>query len=222
MKQYIQHLPNGIIHSTSPEASEGFIEVDSDTTAVAGQAAFIDGEIKPLNSIQTFFISANGEKNPKRVNQEWQPLACDYDDILLNINGAWRKKTLDDDLNNLKTLYSQRISTERDNKINAGIEFPTGSGQWFDSDPESQKNINGIVTLSMLAAQTNQPFSQEWITQNNTVITLDAAGVAGLGVAIATHVSKYRLLARTYKDRIQKAANEEVMQTIVDEFINNT
>lgn len=120
-------------------------------------------------------------------------------------------------------LKKQQARTEinriRDVRIYAGVEYPPESGVMFDSDELAQKNINGAVTMSILATAASQPFEQPWIAKNNTVITLDAAGVAGLGVTLGKHVGKHRLEANTYKTQLDAATDMESVQAVVGNYM---
>lgn len=110
------------------------------------------------------------------------------------------------------------INRMRDTRICAGVEFPADSGVMFDSDDAAQKNINGAVTMCMIAQSSGTAFEQDWIAQDNRVITLDAAGVIGLGVTVGKHVGLHKLQANTYKNRIDTATDTDAVQFFVDEY----
>lgn len=119
--------------------------------------------------------------------------------------------------------YKQAARTEinriRDVRIYAGVEYPPESSVMFDSDELAQKSINGAVTMSILASAAGQPFEQPWIAKDNTVVTLDAAGVAGLGVTLGRHVGKHRLEANAYKTQLDAATDMQTVQAVVDNYM---
>lgn len=118
-----------------------------------------------------------------------------------------------------KQTARDAINSIRDARIYAGVEFPASSGVMFDSDELAQKNINGAVTMSILAAASGQQFEQPWIAKDNSVVTLDAAGVAGLGVTLGRHVGKHRLEANAAKSTLDAAADMKSVQAVVDNYM---
>ena len=124
------------------------------------------------------------------------------------------------ELDRYKSQASAAINAERDKRIWAGIEFPSGSGVFFDSDEIAQKNVNGAVTMCMLAQAAGQSFSQDWITLDNNVVTLDAAGITGLGVTLGRHIGKHQLQAREYKDTVAESTTRDDIDAAVKLYIN--
>ena len=111
------------------------------------------------------------------------------------------------------------INSIRDSRIYGGVEFPPDSGVMFDSDELAQKNINGAVTMSILAAASGQQFEQPWIAKDNSVVTLDAAGVTGLGVALGRHAGKHRLEANAAKSALDAATDAVSVQAVIDAYM---
>ena len=50
-------------------------------------------DIRELSQPYTFYIDEKGVKHILQLNQNWQPLKCNWDDELVNDNGTWRVKT---------------------------------------------------------------------------------------------------------------------------------
>lgn len=138
----------------------------------------------------------------------------------LPINAVLEKpqSVIDAEFADYKAKKRDEINSIRDARIYIGVEFPPDSGVIFDSDELAQKNINGAVAMSMLATLANQPFEQQWITKNNTVVTLDAAGVAGLGVTLGKHIGKHLLVANAYKTQLNDAIDKAVVDSIVEAY----
>ena len=118
-----------------------------------------------------------------------------------------------------KQTARDAINRIRDSRIYAGVEFPPDSGVMFDSDELAQKNINGAVTMSILAAASGQQFEQPWIAKDNSVVTLDAAGVTGLGVTLGRHAGKHRLEANAAKSALDAATDAVSVQAVIDAYM---
>lgn len=125
---------------------------------------------------------------------------------------------LDAELLSKKHHARTEINRIRNARICAGVEFPSESGVMFDSDDAAQKNVNGAVMMCMLAQSSGAAFEQDWIAQDNRVVTLDAVGIIGLGVAVGHHVGLHKLQANGYKNMIDTATDTAAIQFFVDEY----
>lgn len=94
------------------------------------------------------------------------------------------------------------LKIERNRREYGGF---TWDGSIFDSDPQSQSRIQGGVQLAMIATQSNQPFSIDWTLKDNTVRTLDATSMYGVGMALATHVQNLHQISRTLREQLDNA-----------------
>lgn len=56
----------------------------------------------------------------------------------------------------------------------------------FDTDPESQRKINGSVTMATLLGAA---FTIDWRMADNSIVTLDHDGMIAVGLAVGQHVS---------------------------------
>lgn len=77
----------------------------------------------------------------------------------------------------------------------------------IDSDPNSQRKVNGLVTMAMLAGQSGQSFSQAFTLADNSVVTLDGPAMIAVGVALGQHVSACHSIAQTLRDAIDAATS---------------
>ena len=77
-----------------------------------------------------------------------------------------------------------QIDVARDKDLKAGFEY---DGHVYDSDDKSIQRINAIVTMSIA----NPVYSTPYITKDNTIVQLDAQGIAGLGAAAAVSAVKW-------------------------------
>lgn len=96
----------------------------------------------------------------------------------------------------------REIDAARDAAIAGGFEF---AGVMYDSDAKAIQRINGAVTLSLLDPE----YSTPWITYDNGVVQLDAASLAGLGVAAGAHERAQIFKARGLKDLALAATSLE-------------
>ena len=93
----------------------------------------------------------------------------------------------------------------------ATVTTPAGVVQ---SDARSQANINGLVTMAILAQMTAQPFSAAFTMADNTVASLDAAEMIGLGVAVGRHVQTVYARATELREVIDGAADVAALEKI--------
>lgn len=89
-------------------------------------------------------------------------------------------------LDRAKELRWEAVKRLRDAAVNAGTDVQD-IGR-FDSDLLSRTNINGAVTVAMLAKGSESPFSIEWRLADNSVVTLDGDQMIFTGLAMAAHV----------------------------------
>jgi hypothetical protein len=116
--------------------------------------------------------------------------------------GSWQAE-----MEPMRESKLREIDAARDIAIISGFDY---NGVRFDSDAKSIQRISGAVTLSML----NPAYVTEWITFDNSTVTLDAAGLAGLGVAAGLHESSQVFKARGLKNAVLAATTVEEIQSI--------
>jgi hypothetical protein len=106
----------------------------------------------------------------------------------------------------------ERIKRERSAREYGGFEW---DGSRFDSDPESQRRIQGAAQLATLAAAANQPFEIDWTLEDNTVRTLTGAEMIAVGMAMGVHVSTQYAIARGLRAAIEAATTPEGIEAVV-------
>lgn len=74
-------------------------------------------------------------------------------------------------------------------------------GSAFDSNPVAMQRISGAVQLAALAAD----FSVDWTLQDNTVRTLSATDMVGVGMALGAHSAVCHNKARALRAQIDAA-----------------
>lgn len=95
------------------------------------------------------------------------------------------------------------ITQERDSREAAGFEY---LGKTIDSDPRAAQRISLAVQAAQAALAAGRPFSVDWTCADNSILTLDAAGVIGMPVALAMHAMTLHEQARTAKALADAAA----------------
>ena len=98
----------------------------------------------------------------------------------------------------------ERVKIRRDAVINGGATTPSGA---VDSDELSRSNIAGAVLAAVIAQSASEPFSMDWTMLDNSVVTLDAAAMIAVGLAVMGHVNACHDRARVLRAEIEGAAN---------------
>lgn len=105
-------------------------------------------------------------------------------------------------LNGRREVMRNRVHAIREEKLNNGIIF---NGVNYDSTSETKQRITGAV-LSVVLDQT---FQTDWITADNTTVTLNGEDIIRLGKAFAEHESQIIMFARGLKDSIMSSDEPE-------------
>ncbi|MDC7699585.1 DUF4376 domain-containing protein [Vogesella indigofera] len=103
------------------------------------------------------------------------------------------------------------ITAERDQREEAGFLY---RGKLLDSTPRSVQRITAAALAAQAALAAGQPFGIEWTCADNSVLTLDAAGVIGIPVALAQHAAALHAHARQLKTEVEAADSEAELAAI--------
>jgi hypothetical protein len=108
----------------------------------------------------------------------------------------------------LKAAKWRAIKAARD-----AAEFGTFAcdGNTFDSDLASQSRIQGAVQLAKLLGPA---FTIDWTLADNSVVTLDAAEMQAVGLALAQHVQTVHAAGRTLRAQIEAATTKADLDAI--------
>lgn len=115
-------------------------------------------------------------------------------------------------LDDAKAAKWTAAKVNRDARIDAGVTVP-GIGT-FDSDGISRNNITGAVTMALIAQGAGAPYSITWKLADNTVATLTAAQMIGVGVAVGQYVAACHARAQTLGLAIQAASTVAAVDAI--------
>lgn len=111
----------------------------------------------------------------------------------------------------LRARQLAAINTERDRREESGFPY---RGMLLDSNPRSVQRITTAVLAAQVALSTGQPYSIDWTCADNSTLSLDAAGVIGMPVALAQHAAELHAHARTLKMTVEAAGSEAELDTI--------
>lgn len=103
------------------------------------------------------------------------------------------------------------INAERDRLEISGFSY---LGKTFDSDQRSTDRIQVAALAAQAALMAAQPFSIDWTAADNTVVTLDAAGMIGLATAFAQYGASLHAHAKTLKAQVDAATTVAEVQAI--------
>lgn len=104
----------------------------------------------------------------------------------------------------LRTRYLAAINAERDQREEAGFPY---RGKTLDSTPRSVQRLTAASLAAQAALATGLPFAIDWTCADNSVLSLDAAGVIGMPVALAQHAAALHSHARSLKAAVDAAMN---------------
>lgn len=110
-------------------------------------------------------------------------------------------------LDEVRQAKIAQIDRARDTALEDGFIF---DGVRYDCDDLSVQRITGAAVLGIL----NPAFETPWITFDNSVVTLSASDLAGLGAAAAQHVATQLFKARALKDEVLAATTVEQVSAI--------
>ena len=110
-------------------------------------------------------------------------------------------------LEDLKIAKWAEIKAARDSEEFGGFDW---GGSRFDSNAISQNRIPVYVQLAVMSPA----FTIEWTLADNSVRTLDAAGMAAVGAALGAHVAAQHAQARSLRLQIDAATSLAQLENI--------
>lgn len=81
-------------------------------------------------------------------------------------------------------------------------------------DAKSKQNVNGLVTMALIAQGAGVPFSAAFTMADNSVVTLNATQMIGMGIAIGQYVEAVYAHARTLRELIEAATTHDAIDAI--------
>ena len=111
-----------------------------------------------------------------------------------------------------KRIKWSEIKAERDRREQSGAPY---IGKILDCDEKSVQRITVAVQAAQAAISANVDFSLGWTMQDNSVITMTAAQVCGMSVALAQNSNELHKTARELREKIESAKTAEELAAIV-------
>lgn len=103
------------------------------------------------------------------------------------------------------------IKSKRDQLEQSGVPY---LGKVIDSDTVSVQRIAIAVQAAQAAISAGVEFALDWTCADNTVLTMTAAEVVGMSVALAQHADSLHQTARGLRERIEAATTAEELAAI--------
>lgn len=130
--------------------------------------------------------------------------------------GQWRKTWVSvplplEDAKAAMWEQVKRIRETKDDIPGSTASTPFGVVQ---VDNKSKQNINGLVTMAMVAKGAGAPFSASFTMADNSQAALNADQMIGLGVAVGTYVKNVHDHATNLREAIDASANIETLEAI--------
>ena len=139
----------------------------------------------------------------KEIEQQFVSCGDDVEQGYL-FNGGVFSESPGPTLAELQDQSWLRIKAERDRREQAGAPY---LGKALDSDEKSVTRISIAVQAAQAAISAGTSFSLDWTMQDNSVVSMTAAEVVGMSVALATHSNGLHLAARAVREKILAATD---------------
>lgn len=114
-------------------------------------------------------------------------------------------------LEEVKRDCRAQINAERDTREQSGFPYLE---KIIDSDAKSVQRISVMVQAAQAAIAAGQSFSVGWTCQDNSILTMDAAQVMGMPVALAQYGQQLHAHAKTRKDAVDAASTIEEAEAV--------
>lgn len=135
---------------------------------------------------------------------------------LVEEDGAWVQQWAVEPLpvEQAKAVLWARAKDIRESMADAPGSMATTSFGTVQVDAKSKQNINGLVTMALIAKGAGATFSEPFTLADNSTVVLDADQMIGLGVAVGQHVADVYSRARELRAAIDAAADAEALAEI--------
>lgn len=115
------------------------------------------------------------------------------------------------DLDALRALAWVAIKAARDRAEAAGCTTPLGR---VDTDPESQRKVNGAVTMALIAAAAKESVAIGWTMQDNTVVDHDGPATIAMGAAVGGHVAACHAVGLAKRAAVEAAEDAAAIAAV--------
>lgn len=114
-------------------------------------------------------------------------------------------------LEQIKDRQLATINAARDRREEAGFPY---RGKVLDSTPRSVQRITAAALAAQAILASGKSYSVDWTCADNSTLTLDAAGIIGMPVALAQHAAALHDHARSLKAAVDAADSEAALAAI--------
>jgi hypothetical protein len=130
--------------------------------------------------------------------------------------GTWRQTWVETDrpLDEAKASLWEEVKRIRENKQDAPGSTAVTPFGIVQVDAKSKQNINGLVTMALLAQLSGAEFSEPFTFEDNSRSTLNAAQMIGLGVTVGKYVASVHSASTALRVLIDDAKNIEDLKAI--------
>lgn len=146
----------------------------------------------------------------------WSPIRTIAEGPAELVGGEWRQTWVETPLplNDAKLALWSLAKAKREELTDAPGAAATTPFGLVQVDAKSKQNVNGLVTMALIAQGAGAPFSSDFTLADNSVVTLNAAQMIGLGVAVGQYVEAVYGHARTLRDAIEAAEDHGALEAI--------
>lgn len=204
--------PSGYWAQKTPATDIFGEEVETDNSSTISLTGLTTGTIIKTNGTQ--FTESGGSVNVTFAGEGYQYVRVEEPD-----RTPFSRQTKVTHLDTLKSLMKGEVDAYRDIQLTLSL---TVGGVTLDGGLEAQRNIAEAATLGALEVISgNVSWSINWITEDNSVISLTAAQLKSFAEAIATRRETQYALARNAKDAIVAASNRAAAEAARDAYIGS-
>lgn len=196
---YVYHTPTGVIElvgSTDGDITQ--LSVATDCIAVEGECDYLRQYVKDGQ-----LVDMPPEQQGVYVTQLWRRRDFDF-----NACAYPAIETSEVMLENSKLVKWSEIKELRAAKC---AEVLTVGAISLDATPVSQQQINGAVTLAMLAPS---DWTIDWTLADNTTASLSKAEMIAVGVALGQRTSAIYAAGRVIREAIEAATTTAEVEAI--------
>ena len=131
---------------------------------------------------------------------------------IVSAEGPFSEGKLVDEANypivSLRQKKLNKVKQLRDEKDYGGVDTPHGQ---VDTDVDSQRKISGAVTMSILLGSS---FEMTWRMKDNTEVTLNAEGMADLGIAVGLNTAAAQAIKNNLDALLKSATTIEEIDAV--------
>ncbi|MCM2564217.1 DUF4376 domain-containing protein [Janthinobacterium kumbetense] len=155
--------------------------------------------------METIIVNSDGTHTNERTGNTIPPQPSEHHEYDAVADMWIDARTLD----GVKVRTWERIKAAR--SLAETADFMCG-GVLYQADKD---RIVGAAQLALMAQAAGQPYSIDWTLSDNTHLTLDAAGMIGVGAALGAHVAEAFAIALHLRGQIAAATSFDALDAIV-------